>query len=409
MRRTSIFLIMVISVAGIAGCGTTPVQYELTITSTTGGNVTEPGEGTFIYEEGAIVSLVAEAEGGYGFAEWTGEVETITDVSAAATTIIMNDSYSITDSFGIIIEIRDWNDLDAIRDNLDGFYLLMNDLDSTTPGYEELAGPAANGGKGWQPIEDKRFARGFGGVFDGQGHQIRDLYIDRPDERPVGLFARHWGVVRDTGVVNGTVTGAGTAGGLAGFNAGTVSHCYFTGNVTSARTAGGLVGSSQGNVIACYSTGNVIGNSDVGGLVGVQWMRGVVTACCSSSNVAGVRSVGGLVGVVQFSTVTDSYSIGWVAGEEQYVDGLIGHYYKDVIHFLWDPETSVNHCFWDIDTSGQTASWGGTGKTTAEMKDIATFLGAPWNITTVADPGARNTAYIWNIVDGVTYPFLSSQ
>lgn len=48
MRRTSIFLIMVISVAGIAGCGTTPVQYELTITSTIGGNVTEPGEGTFI-------------------------------------------------------------------------------------------------------------------------------------------------------------------------------------------------------------------------------------------------------------------------------------------------------------------------------------------------------------------------
>jgi hypothetical protein len=188
-----------------------------------------------------------------------------------------------------------------------------------------------------------------------------------------------------------------------------VSHCYFTGNVTSAGTAGGLVGSSQGNVIACYSTGNVIGNSNVGGLVGAQSMRGVVTACYSSSNAAGVRSVGGLVGMVQFSTVTDSYSIGWVAGEEQHVGGLIGHYYKDEIHFFWGPETSVNHCFWDIHTSGQTASWGGTGKTTAEMKDIAAFLGATWDITAVASPGARDTAYIWNIVDGVTYPFLSSQ
>jgi hypothetical protein len=169
MGRTSIFLIMVISVAGIAGCGTAPVQYELNITSTAGGNVTEPGEGTFIYDEGAVVNLVAEAEGGYGFAKWTGDVETITDVSAAATTIIMNDSYSITDSFGEIIEIRDWDDLDAIRDNPDGFYLLMNDLDSTSPGYEELAGPAANGGKGWQPIGAKFY--GFRGTFDGQGHR----------------------------------------------------------------------------------------------------------------------------------------------------------------------------------------------------------------------------------------------
>lgn len=321
----------------------------------------------------------------------------------------MNDSHSITDSFGIIIEIRDWYDLDAIRDNLDGFYLLMNDLDSTTPGYEELAGPAANGGKGWQPIGDKLLARGFSGVFDGQGHQISDLYIDRPDERPVGLFARHWGVARDTGVMNASVTGAGTAGGLAGFNAGTASHCYFTGNVTSPGVAGGLVASNQGNVIACYSTGSVIGNSNVGGLVGVQWMRGVVTACYSSSNVAGVRSVGGLVGMVQFSTVTDSYSIGWVAGEEEHIGGLVGYLYQAVDDFFQDPETSVNHCFWDIDTSGQTASWGGTGKTAAEMKDIATFLGATWNITAVAKAGARNTAYIWNIVDGVTYPFLSSQ
>ena len=47
------------------------------------------------------------------------------------------------------VEIRDWYDLDAIRDNLGDGYLLMNDLDSTTAGYEELASPTANGGAGW--------------------------------------------------------------------------------------------------------------------------------------------------------------------------------------------------------------------------------------------------------------------
>jgi hypothetical protein len=50
------------------------------------------------------------------------------------------------------LEIQDWYDLNAVRDNLDGHRILMNDLDSTTAGYEELASPTANQGKGWQPM-----------------------------------------------------------------------------------------------------------------------------------------------------------------------------------------------------------------------------------------------------------------
>jgi len=70
---------------------------------------------------------------------------------------------------------------------------------------------------------------------------------------------------------------------------------------------------------------------------------------------------------------------------------------------------TISNSFWDTETSGQATSDGGTGKNTTEMKDIAAFSGAGWNITTVANPGTRNPAYIWNIVDGVTYPFLSWQ
>ena len=41
------------------------------------------------------------------------------------------------------LEIRTWYDLDAVRDNMAGNHTLMNDLNSTTPGYEELASPTA--------------------------------------------------------------------------------------------------------------------------------------------------------------------------------------------------------------------------------------------------------------------------
>jgi len=72
-------------------------------------------------------------------------------------------------------------------------------------------------------------------------------------------------------------------------------------------------------------------------------------------------------------------------------------------------EGTVSSSFWDIETSGQATSDGGTGKNTTEMQDIATFSLTGWNIIAVADPSMRNPTYIWNIVNGVTYPFLSWQ
>jgi hypothetical protein len=67
-------------------------QYNLTISSTAGGNVTTPGQGTFTYNEGKVVNLLA-------FVKWTGDVGTIADVNAASTRITMNGNYSITANF----------------------------------------------------------------------------------------------------------------------------------------------------------------------------------------------------------------------------------------------------------------------------------------------------------------------
>jgi hypothetical protein len=80
-------------------------QYDLTISSTEGGSVIEPGEEVFTYDEGTVVDLVAEAEEGYRFVEWTGDVGTIADVYAAETTITMNGDYSITANFVAIYDL----------------------------------------------------------------------------------------------------------------------------------------------------------------------------------------------------------------------------------------------------------------------------------------------------------------
>jgi len=267
------------------------------------------------------------------------------------------------------LEIQTWYDLDAISNNLSGSYILINDIDSTTPGYEELASPTANQGKGWQPIGTS--GNPFTGTFDGQEYKICDLFINRPSDSYVALF--DWvgdgGVVKNLGVVNANVTGYGGVGGLVAFNdeGGTVDNCYSTGNVTGGLWVGGLMGGNAGTVSNSYSSANVTGEEIVGGLVGGN--EGIMSNSYSTGNVTGDVNAGGLVG---------------------------------------ENHGTVSNSFWDTETSGQSTSDGGTGKNTTEMKDIATFSVAGWNIIAVA-LNQTNPAYIWNIVNNVTYPFLSWQ
>jgi hypothetical protein len=298
------------------------------------------------------------------------------------------------------IEIRDWYQLDAIRNSLSDSYLLMNNLDSTTPGYEELASPTANEGKGWQPIGtffyssvQQSFGEKFEGTFDGQGYEIRDLYINRPGESSIGLFGfvGKGGIIKNISVMNATVTGSDGVSELVGLNEGTVRSLI--GYLPRGADVGGLVGLNEGTVSNCYAMGNVTGDEEVGGLVAGN--GGTVSNSYATGSVTGNYSVGGLLGV-NSGTVSNSYSTGNVTGNED-VGGLVGSNFG-----------TVSNSFWDVQTSGQTTSAGGTGKTTAEMKSIATFSGAGWNITAVA-PNKTNPSYIWNIVDNMTYPFLSWQ
>jgi len=355
------------------------------------------------------------------------------------------------------LEIRDWYDLDDVRNNLTGNHILMNDLDSTSPGYQQLASPTANGGQGWEPIGyidpilcyeepasstanggmgwepigyiDRYYlleVHPFTGTFNGQGYEIRDLFIYRPGESAVGLLGIVAGVhIENIGIVDANVTGGSEVGALAGYIEGsTVSNSYATGNITGEIKTGGLVGDILDTSVSnSYSTCNVNGGYEVGGLAAHN--SGTVNDSYSVSNVTGYNSVGGLFGLNN-GTVSNSFFTGSITGDE-WVGGLVGgngyggsisnsystgsvtgtFYVGGLVGYNW--KGTVTNSFWDTETSGQATSDGGTGKTTAEMQDIATFSGATWNILAVADPGTRNPAYIWNIVDGVTYPFLSWQ
>jgi hypothetical protein len=96
----TIFLIVVALAVGIIACdGAGARTYQLTISGTTGGNVTAPGQGTFAYAAGTVVPLVATPDEGYQFRSWTGDIAYVTNPDTASTIITMNDNYAIVANF----------------------------------------------------------------------------------------------------------------------------------------------------------------------------------------------------------------------------------------------------------------------------------------------------------------------
>jgi hypothetical protein len=251
-----------------------------------------------------------------------------------------------------ILDIITLEDLQAVSTDLCGYYRLAADID---------AAPTRNWdhGKGFKPIgdEDNRFR----GVLDGDGHIIRNLYINRPKENYVGLIgylASEQGEVRNLSLVNANVSGNKYVGGLVGMNnSGTVTGCHVSGKISGESAIGGLVGCCMGSIMQCRVPGKVSGHNRIGGLVGSN-TQGKIVECYASGKVSGTR---------------ETYEIG----------GLVGADYMGIF----------SKCYWDIQTTGQRASPGGTGKTSKEMKSLGTFSG--WDFENV-----------WQIEEGCGYPIL---
>lgn len=295
------------------------------------------------------------------------------------------------------------------------YYSVKNDMDaSATAGW--------NGGKGFEPIGSGYYTP-FMGVFNGNGRAIRSLIINRPDQDNIGLFGYvgKSGSVNGIGVAGGAVVGSNMVGGLVGWNKGSVSGCYARASVMGSNEVGGLIGGngSGGFVSDSFAAGPVMGRDWwAGGFMGVN-DRGMVHRCYAIGPVTGGSEVGGFVGAnfawVFGGGLSNCYATGSVTGSYYGVGGLVGQ--------NGDPDDPgiVDRCFstgrvdgggtsgglvggdlcgtvtasyWDMQTSGQVTSVGGTGKTTAQMKQQATFAG--WDFSG-----------LWHIIENVTCPYLS--
>ncbi len=170
---------------------------------------------------------------------------------------------------------------------------------------------------------------------------------------------------------------ANVAGGLIGRSYATeIVNCYATGDVSSTRgSVGGLIGETWvTDLYKTYATGNVTAEgSYVGGLVGYADGGGTIENSYAQGNVTGERYVGGAIGYEAWAAnYINIYAVGLVEGEN--AGGLIGQ----MISYF---PPNIIASYWDTETSGQTFSEGGEGRTTSQMKlldtSIPTYEG--WN------------------------------
>ncbi|MCR5596061.1 MAG: hypothetical protein K6G12_09440 [Lachnospiraceae bacterium] len=128
----------------------------------------------------------------------------------------------------------------------------------------------------------------FGGVFDGHGHTISELYIDN-GESYVGLFSyvQEDAVIRNL-KVSGTVAPSGDqvmVGGIAGDNSGVIAQCSFDGIISGHDYVGAVAGMNEltGVISGCSVSGYVKGIHFTGGIAGEN--MGNITGCTNNSPV----------------------------------------------------------------------------------------------------------------------------
>ena len=129
-------------------------------------------------------------------------------------------------------------------------YELDVDLDFDTNGNGEADSDDDywNDGAGWEPIGGD--SNLFIATFDGNGHTISNLFINRGSDSYVGLFGYVIppGVIRNTGLLSVDVTGNGQVGALVGHNLGNITASYVAGSVTGDVQVGALVGRNLGSI-----------------------------------------------------------------------------------------------------------------------------------------------------------------
>ena len=269
-------------------------------------------------------------------------------------------------------QIETAEQLAKIKNYRDKAFILVSDIDLSSCGNWDPIGTFNMESDDPEKSEPAKSSLAFVGRFDGDGHTISNLTVNRPDAFGVGLFGFVIGdaaspSIRNLTVRNADVKGACMVGGVVGVINGRIADIKLTGvnKVEGYRigAVGGMVGMGYGAIENCTANASVTSNGKGMqglGLVcgGGKWLT--VRACTAEGNVTakgfGAFSVGGLVGCIQESTVMENCAVKATidASDEKsfMVGGLTGH----AGNYDKSNPTLIRNCSADVDITVSASS-----------------------------------------------------
>ncbi|MDR1976917.1 MAG: InlB B-repeat-containing protein [Campylobacteraceae bacterium] len=334
-----------------------------------------------------------------------------------------------------VIEVSNQTELNGVRDNLTGKYILVDDiaLKAGEDGVDETLG--------WLPIGNSSnifadgFTGSFNGTFNGNGHMISGFWTDGAFDC-VGLFGYvNAGKIKNLGLLideDKEVKGRSCVGAIAGYvgRSSTITNSYAKGNVSgSDRLVGGIAGQLSNSLIAnSYFAGSVKGSSNqIGGIAGLSYTAGLITNSYSIGDVSGNNYVGGIAGDADInSKTTNSYSAANVSGKN-YVGGIAGRIKNNAIvtnnaaiNQNINGTTGVNRIIGYIQSGGSNTTnnfaldtmevVGGVGGVAGTSKDITQLKSELTYSNATSGDGDGGLGWdfetIWKIDDGEGYPYL---
>ena len=282
-----------------------------------------------------------------------------------------------------LIEISTLNELNEVRNNLDGSALFGNsvgcatvcegfeltsnlDFDTNNDGILDENDDYWNNGQGWEAIGVVTSGPGdnepFIAKFDGNNHVINRLMINRPDESYIGIFGY---VTSNADIINIGVTNVNVSG-----------------RTSVSAIVGNLVDSTVSNA---FATGIIASSQDSGGVIGYN-ENGTINDSYFVGNLSGDFSIGGIVGYSEYGEINRSYAIGRITGKN-FLGGIVGESYTDI---------------YDVFSTGEVIGNGGLGGISGYLSDAE--LSRAYTTTHIIgqNNATDNGAVIGRIFDAAT-------
>ena len=208
---------------------------------------------------------------------------------------------------------------------------LTSDLD--LGGKFDSDGNALDGNISWTPIGTGD--NPFSGTFDGNGHIISNMYINRPNDDNNGLFGFAINsYIKNIGIINSIILGSYGTGAIIGQN-GRIENSFNLAKVYGKKgRTGGLCGADC-TIKNSYNGGNITNESgDLTGGISGGW-KSITNTYNFASLTTGGGSAAGIIGWK--ADVYSSYNLGHITngsgilGVAVYPNDIIGNYNSGIV------------------------------------------------------------------------------